>query len=94
MSDKTILVMPGNKKVSVPRLVKRTLQVAVAVGLTALVALAIVVGNGFLQPHGRPQQAWDVWLAFIYRTDILTTMVLTAVVTVLFVYWQRDQERK
>jgi branched-subunit amino acid transport protein len=94
MSDKTILVVPGNKKVSVPRLVKRTLQVAVAVGLTALVALAIVVGNGFLQPHGRPQQAWDVWLAFIYRTDILTTMVLTAVVTVMFVYWQRDQERK
>jgi branched-subunit amino acid transport protein len=94
MADKTILVVPGNKKVSVPRLLKRTLQVAIAVGLTALVALAIVVGNGFLQPHGRPQQAWDVWLAFIYRTDILTTMVLTAVVTVLFVYWQRDQERK
>jgi branched-subunit amino acid transport protein len=94
MADKTILVVPGNKKVSVPRLLKRTLQVAAAVCLTALVALAIVVGNGFLQPHGRPQQAWDVWLAFIYRTDILTTMVLTAVVTVLFVYWQRDQERK
>jgi branched-subunit amino acid transport protein len=94
MADKTILVVPGNKKVSVPRLLKRTLQVAAAVALTALVALAIVVGNGFLQPHGRPQQAWDVWLAFIYRTDILTTMVLTAVVTVLFVYWQRDQERK
>jgi branched-subunit amino acid transport protein len=95
MADKTILVVPGNnKKMSVPRLVKRTLQVAVAVGLTALVALTIVVGNGFLQPHGRPQQAWDVWLAFIYRADILTTMVLTALVTVLFVYWQRDQERK
>jgi hypothetical protein len=94
MAEKTILIVPGNKKVSVPRLVKRSLQVAVAVGLTALVALAIVVGNGFLQPHGRPQQAWDVWIAFIYRTDILTTMVLTAVVTVLFVYWQRDQERK
>ena len=95
MADKTILVVPGNKKkMAVPRLVKRTLQVAVAVGLTALVALTIVVGNGFLQPHGRPQQAWDVWLAFIYRTDILTTMVLTALVTVLFVYWQRDQERK
>ena len=94
MADKTILVVPGNKKVSVPRLLKRSLQVVAAVALTALVALAIVVGNGFLQPHGRPQQAWDVWLAFIYRTDILTTMVLTAVVTVLFVYWQRDQERK
>jgi hypothetical protein len=95
MADKTILVVPGNKKkVSVPRLFKRSLQVAIAVGLTALLALAIVVGNGFLQPNGKPQQAWNVWLNFINRTDILTTMVLTAIVTVLFVYWQRDQERK
>jgi hypothetical protein len=93
MADKTILVLPG-KRLSVPRLLKRTLQVAVAVGLTALVALAIVVGNGFLLARSKPLQVWDVWLAFINRTDILATMVLTAIVTVLFVYWQRDQERK
>jgi ABC-type multidrug transport system permease subunit len=94
MSDKTILVVPGRKKVSVSRLVKRSLQVAAGVGLTSLLALAIVLGNGFLQPNGKPLHAWNVWLNFIYRTDILTTMVLTAIVTVLFVYWQRDQERK
>jgi hypothetical protein len=93
MSEKTILVVPG-KRLSVPRLVKRALQVAAGVGLTALVVLAIVIGNGFLLPRGRPLQGWDVWLAFINRTDILATMVLTAIVTVLFVYWQRDQERK
>jgi branched-subunit amino acid transport protein len=93
MVDKTILVLPG-KKMSVPRVFKRTLQVAVAVALTALVALAIVVGNGFLMARGRALEGWDVWVAFIHRTDILATMVLTAIVTVLFVYWQREKERK
>jgi hypothetical protein len=69
------------------------LQIAAAVALTAGVALAILVGNGLLVPRGHLLQGWDVWLAFINRTDILAPMVLTALVTVLFVYWQRDHER-
>jgi hypothetical protein len=92
MSVKTILVVPG-KKLSVPRVLKRSLQIAAAVVLTSAVALAILVGNGLLVPRGRLLQGWDVWLTFINRTDILATMVLTALVTVSFVYWQRDQER-
>lgn len=92
MSDKTTLVLPG-KKMLVPRAFKRTLQVAIAVGLSALVALGLMVGSGFLQAKGNSVQAWNVWLAFINRPDIQATMVLTALVTVLFVYWQRDQER-
>lgn len=92
MSEKTILVVPG-KKLTVPRPLKRGLQILAAVALSAAVALAILVGNGLLVPRGRLLQGWDVWLAFINRTDILATMVLTALVTVWFVYWQRDQER-
>jgi hypothetical protein len=92
MSEKTILVLPG-RRLSVPRILKRGLQIAVAVALTASVALAILVGNGLLVPRGQLLQGWDVWLGFIRRTDILATMVLTALVTVWFVYWQRDQER-
>jgi branched-subunit amino acid transport protein len=92
MADKTMLVLPG-KKLNVPRLLKRTLQVAGAVVLTALVVLGILVGSGFLQPRGKPLQGWEIWLTFMNRSDILATMVLTAVVTVLFVYWQRDRER-
>ena len=92
MSEKTILVVPG-KKMSVPRPLKRSLQIAAAVALTAGVALAILVGNGLLVPRGHLLQGWDVWVSFINRTDILATMVLTALVTVLFVYWQRDHER-
>jgi len=92
MSEKTILVVPG-KKLTVPRVMKRTLQIAAAVALTAGVALAILMGNGLLVPRGRLLQGWDTWVTFIFRTDILATMVLTALVTVWFVYWQRDHER-
>jgi len=93
MSDKTILVVPG-KRLSVPRVLKRTLQIAIAVALTSVAALLILVGNNLLVPRGRLLQGWEIWLTFINRTDILATMVLTALVTVWFVYWQRDQERK
>jgi hypothetical protein len=93
MADKTILVVPG-KKLSVPRVFKRVLQIAVGVALTCAVVLAIVVGNALLIPRAKSPPGWDLWLAFINRTDILATMVLTALVTVSFVYWQRKQERK
>lgn len=94
MSVKTTLVLPG-KKLSVPRFFKRLIQIASAVALTALVVLAVVVGNGLFVAKGKSSfQGFDTWLAFIYRTDILATMILTAVVTVLFVYWQRDHERR
>lgn len=92
-SDKTVLHMPG-KKISVPKPVKRSIQVALAVALTALVALALMMGSGLLQAKGTSTQMLAVWLAFINRPDIQATMVLTAIVSVLFVYWQRDNERR
>ena len=94
MADKTTLALPG-KKLSVPKIVKRTIQIASAVALTAMVALAAMVGNALLLgKKGKSLQGLDVWLSFINRTDIIATMVLTAFVTVLFVYWQRDHERR
>jgi len=95
MVERTILALPAGKKVSVPRLFKRTLQIALAVGLTAAVMLVVVVGNGLLVGRaGSVQAGVNVWLAFIKRPDILATMILTAVVTVLLVYWQRSHEKK
>jgi Ni,Fe-hydrogenase I cytochrome b subunit len=92
--ETTGLVVAG-KKLPVPRLLKRLLQVAIAVALTAGVFFVMIVGNGFLVGRGSTLQAgYNVWLAFIRRPDILTTMVLTAFITVLFVYWQRNQERR
>jgi hypothetical protein len=92
MADKTMLVMAG-KKMPVAKAIKRTVQVACAVGITAVVALALMLSSGLLQAKGSYLQAWSIWLSFINRPDIQATMVLTALVTVLFVYWQRDQER-
>jgi hypothetical protein len=93
MTDKTYLAVPG-KKVMVPRVFKRSLQVAIAVALTAGSALALMLSSGLLQAKGSYLQAFNTWFAFINRPDIQATMVLTALVTVLFVYWQREQERR
>jgi hypothetical protein len=93
MSDKTTLVMPG-QKLAVPKLAKRIIQVGISVGLTCAVALVFVVGSGMLLGRASSSRGIDMWLSFIQRPDIHGTMFLTAIVTVLFVYWQRDKERR
>ena len=92
--ETTILVVAG-KGLKVTRILKRTLQIAIAVGLTAAVFMVVIVGNGLLVGRQVSLQAgFNVWLTFIKRPDILATMILTAFVTVIFVYWQRNQERR
>jgi hypothetical protein len=94
MVERTILALPGGK-VAVPRALKRLVQIALAVALTAFVVLVVIVGNGLLVGRGASLQTGiNAWLAFIRRPDILATITLTAIVTVLLVYWQRDRERK
>jgi hypothetical protein len=97
MADTTQLVMAG-KKMAMPRFFKRLVQVALAVALTAAILFVMIAGSRFLTgtgPQGTTLQAgYQAWLAFVRRSDILTTMVLTAFVSVLLVYWQRDNERK
>jgi hypothetical protein len=93
MMETTILVLAG-KRVTVPRLLKRALQVVASVGLTLLVVLVIQAGDSLLAGKSSFEAAFANWLTFVRRPDILATMTLTAIVTVLFVYWQREQERK
>jgi hypothetical protein len=96
MADTTQLVMAG-KRMAMPRFFKRLLQVALAVALTAAILFLMIAGSRFLTggPQGTTLLAgYQAWLAFVRRPDILTTMVLTAFVSVLLVYWQRDNERK
>jgi hypothetical protein len=94
MVETTLLVVSG-KKLNVPRVLKRLLQITIAVALTATVFLVVIVGNGLVVGRQASLQAGlNIWLAFIKRPDILATMILTAFVTVIFVYWQRNQERK
>jgi len=94
MTDKTTLYVPGHRKITVSKLVKRVIQVVASVGLTAGVVFVLVVGNGMLTGRGSALQSYYTWLAFMKRPDILTIMFLTALVSVLFVYWQRDNERR
>jgi hypothetical protein len=94
MAETTQLVMAG-RRMSVPRLLKRLAQVAMSVAVTSALFFVMIAGNGYLV-GGRTtfRAGFNTWLAFIQRSDILATMVLTAVVTVLVMYWQRDQERR
>jgi hypothetical protein len=94
MADTTQLVMAG-RKFSLPRFLKRLVQVALAVAATGAVLFIVIAGSRLLiGPQGTLQAAFNAWLAFVRRPEILTTMVLTAFVSVLLVYWQRDKGRR
>ena len=94
MVETTILVVSG-KRLTVPRILKRSLQIIMAVALTAAIFLVVIVGNGLIAGRQASLQSGiNTWLAFIRRPDILATMILTAFVTVILVYWQRNQERR
>ena len=94
MADTTQLVMAG-RRMSLPRFLKRLVQMALGVALSSAIIFVMIVGGGFLNGQRITWRAgYNQWLAFMLRPDILTVMVLTAAVTVLLVYWQRDNERK
>lgn len=93
MSDRTMLAF-GRSTYSVPRMTKRAFQVLLAVALTAAAALVILSLNNVLTTHSGWRQGVDAWLAFIRRSDILGTIILTAVVTVVSVYWTPESSKK
>ncbi len=88
MSDRTMIDVAG-KTVSVPRLAKRALQVLTAMGLTALLALVIIVANSMLTAKGGSIAGFNTWLGFIQRPEIIGTMVLTSVVTIAYLFWDK-----
>lgn len=93
MADKTVLAIPG-RRIPVPRPVKRSLQVTIAVALTAAAIFVLMAGNGMMQAKTTVLKIIPQWMAFVSRPDILATMVLTAMVTVAFLYWMRETERR
>jgi hypothetical protein len=94
MSDRTQFAVGSRKVAMMPRVMKRTLHVAIAAALTAGTVLFVMMVNGFLVGRGGSLGGVDVWLAFIKRSDIIGTIILTALVTTAFLYWQRDKERR
>jgi hypothetical protein len=93
MSDRTMLAVGANK-LSVPRLVKRTLQVAIATGLTAAVLFVIVVTNGMLLGRGGATQGFGLWLTLIGRSDVLPMIALTSIVTTAYLAWERNRDKR
>lgn len=93
MSDRTQLAI-GRNTLSVPRLTKRLLEVAVATGLTGLASFLILMLNNVLTARAGFMLGLDIWLGFIHRSDILGTIILTAMVTVAYLHWQRDQGKR
>jgi uncharacterized membrane protein len=93
MADpKTMLVTPGGR-FQVNRFVKRCAQTVGGMAIAAVTIGAVMVLNGLLSGKGSAMQWVHYWLGFIQRPDIIVTMLITAMTTVLFVYWQRDKER-
>lgn len=89
MSDRTQIAI-GRNTLTVPRITKRLVEVGAATGLTALASFMILELNTVLTGRSGFSQGFDLWLSFIRRSDILGTMILTAIVTVAFINWQRD----
>lgn len=77
-----------------PLIVRNVLDVLIAVAMTAAVAFVIVVSSHFLVARGSSLQGILAWLTFIRRPDIIGTMMLTALVTFGYVFWQRHRIRK
>ena len=92
MSDRTMIDVAG-KTLLVPRLAKRALQVLTAMGLTALLTLLIIVANSMLTAKGGSSAGFNAWLVFIQRPEIIGTMVLTAVVTIAYLHWDKPSSQ-
>ena len=92
MADRTQLAV-GPKSFSVPKLTKRLIEIAASCVVTAAAILAILTINNLLIGKNGWARGYDIWSQFIARSDILGTIILTATVTVAFVYWFRAKSR-
>ena len=69
---------------------RKVIDVLTAIGLTAVAFFVIVVANSFLMARGSYSHGFNLWYSFILRPDILGTMVLTALVTMAYVFWKQS----
>jgi hypothetical protein len=76
-----------------PPSMRKAVEVATAVGLTAGVFFVILVANAFLMGRSSYATGFNLWYNFVLRPDILGTMVLTATVTMLYVWYGKGSGR-
>jgi hypothetical protein len=72
-----------------PPVMQRVLDVLAAIALSAGAVFVIVVLNAFLMSRGGSLAGFRTWYTFIGRPDILGTMVLTALISILYIFWQQ-----
>ena len=72
-------------------LMRRGLDIVIAIALTAAVVFVIVVSNSFLVGRGTSWHGFNLWYSFILRPDILGMMILTALVTVAYFMWNQSR---
>lgn len=89
MSDRTQFVV-GRNTLSVPRVAKRIVEAGMATAATCVATGVILLLNNVLTGRGGWLNGIDVWLQFLRRPDIMGTMLLTALCTVMFLGWYRD----
>lgn len=75
-------------------LVKKIVDIAIAIGLTFGLVLLIVVTSSFLTARGGYMHGFKLWLALVERPDIIGTAVLTALVTTGYAVWQQSKSRR
>lgn len=72
-----------------PAFVKKMIDTAIAIGLTMGLVLVMVVISNLLVARSNSWAGFKLWYAFMSRPDILGTVVLTAVVSMAYVFWQQ-----
>lgn len=96
MTDRTQIAFAGTRY-SVPPIAKRLGEIAVGAGLTAATMLAVLTINAALTGNGAAKRGstwfkgYEAWIGFVGRSDILATLLLTAIITVTVVTWQRGR---
>lgn len=70
-------------------IMRRFVDVAIVVGLTCAVVFVVVFVNSFLVAGRGSWSGFNIWYAFIRRSDILGTMLLTAAVAFAYTFWQQ-----
>jgi hypothetical protein len=72
-----------------PPFVKKMIDTAIAIGLTMGLVLVMVVISNLLVARSNSWAGFKLWYAFMSRPDILGTIILTAAVSMAYVYWQQ-----
>ena len=73
---------------SLPPLAKRMIDAAIAIALTMGLVLVMVVISNLLVARSNSWAGFKLWYAFMSRPDILGTIILTALVSMGYVFWQ------